>query len=195
MVAVYVAQVLLYSIGGINLYSQVISYFAPTKANFITRPWTLVTSIFLHDVSNPLHILVNSLFLFFVGQALERRVGRKRLLYLFFGGGILASIAQIPLLPEGFVLIGASGAVFAVIGGLTAISPKMPIFLFFLLPIPLWMFAVGYGIHELAQALIGDGNVAHMAHFAGLLIGAGYGYKLRKDFGKKFGRSRSPFTF
>lgn len=194
MVITYIGQALTKTIGGEGLYSSLISYLAPSRGHLFTRPWTLVTSIFLHSVENPFHLFINGIFLFFLGPALERRVGRKRFLYIFLGGGVLAAVAQLTLVSGNYVLLGASGALFAVIGGLTAISPRMPIFLFFILPMPLWVFAFGFGAYELIQAFIREDSIAHIAHFSGLIVGLLYGYKLRREFKKKFERfSSSPF--
>lgn len=154
-------------------------YLAPSRSTFITRPWTIVTGIFAHG--GFFHLFVNGLVLFFIGSVLERRIGRNRFVYLFLTAGILSSIAQVFVIPnETWVGLGASGAIFGVLGALTALAPRMPIFLFFILPMPLWMLTLVYGSFEAVMALTGaGGNVGHMAHFTGLIIGLVYGYKLR----------------
>lgn len=55
-------------------------YFDPNY--LVTRPWTLITYIFLHN--GLVHLLFNMLVLYFFGTALERRIGNKQLLAIFF---------------------------------------------------------------------------------------------------------------
>lgn len=166
-------------------------YLAPSRSTLLTRPWTVVTGIFAHG--DFFHFFMNGLILFFIGLALERRIGRKKFVYLFLTAGVLSSIAQIFVIPnETFVGLGASGAIFGVLGALTVMAPRLPILLFFFIPMPLWMLTVGYGSIEAILALTGaSDNVGHMAHFSGLLIGLVFGYKFKRDVRKL--RKYSPF--
>ena len=80
------------------------------------RPWTLATNIFLHG--NADHLLFNLLSLFLFGTALEEEVGGKRLLLVFFVSGIVGSVGFVILRDSPAVLLGASGAIYGVIGAL-----------------------------------------------------------------------------
>ena len=90
--------------------------------------YRIITSMFLHaDLS---HIFNNMLVLFFIGDNLERAAGKLKYLILYMGGGILAGITSIGYnmwkeynqLSEGItVSIGASGAIFGVIGAMLLI--------------------------------------------------------------------------
>ena len=78
--------------------------------------WRIITPIFIH--AGPLHLLVNMYSLYAIGPAVERFFGRARLLvvYLLSGvAGVLLSLALTPL-PS----VGASGAIFGLLGALTA---------------------------------------------------------------------------
>src|SRR3989344_4459500 len=55
-----------------------------------SRPWILVTSMFLHG--GVYHILINMYMLLVFGQLLEQQIGTKRFLMLYFGSGILAGL-------------------------------------------------------------------------------------------------------
>ncbi|KXA91927.1 hypothetical protein AKJ63_00380 [candidate division MSBL1 archaeon SCGC-AAA259D18] len=166
-------------------------YLAPSRSTLLTRPWTIVTGIFAHGYF--LHFFINGLVLFFIGSALERRIGREKFIYLFLTAGILSSIAQILVIPnETFVALGVSGAIFGVLGALTVIAPRLPILLFFFIPMPIWILTCGFGIWTVISALTGFAKgIGHMAHFSGLLIGLAYGYKLRKEVRRR--RRPSPF--
>src|SRR5690606_33832051 len=89
----------------------------------LTRPWTLVTYMFLH--AGLWHLLFNMLGLFFFGPRLEALLGERDffLLYLISGlGGALLSLGA----PYAAV-VGASGAVFGVLYGFARYWPREPI--------------------------------------------------------------------
>lgn len=167
-------------------FGSLLYYLAPSQATVLERPWTLLTSIFAHG--GVLHLTFNGIVLFFIGPALERRIGRNKFTYLFLGAGVLAGAAQIAVMNTNVVVLGASGAILAILGTLTALAPRMPVLLFFIIPMPLWLLTLGYGIISGFFAFTGGGGaVGHMAHFAGLVIGLIYGYKLRRDRRERYG--------
>jgi membrane associated rhomboid family serine protease len=75
--------------------------------------WRLVTAGFLH--ASPIHILFNMLLLWWFGSPLEAMVGRARFLGIYFVS-ILAGSAGALLLAPDQVVVGASGAVFGILG-------------------------------------------------------------------------------
>jgi uncharacterized protein len=152
---------------------------------FLTRPWTVVTSVFAHDPFNFSHLFVNGLVLVFFGQTTERLIGTRRFTYLFLGAGILAGIAQVvftmlvfPGEPTG--ALGASGAIQGVMGTLVVLAPTLTVLVFFVIPAPLWALTIFYVIYDLFFNVFGRSGVAGVAHLAGLAVGLGYGYYLRK---------------
>jgi len=147
--------------------------------------WTWVTSIFAHGGFG--HIAMNSIALYFFGPVVERYVGSRRFTALFVGAGVLAGLAQIgtsavvsgALVGPG--VLGASGAIMAVLGLLTVLNPNLKVYLYFILPMPLWVLTFGFaalslfaGFGSLGGGFLG-GNVAHFAHLAGLVVGLAYG--------------------
>ncbi len=153
--------------------------------------WTWVTSVFAHSRVSFLHIVGNSIVLYFFGPLVERYVGSKKFAALFVVSGALAGLGHVGaslLLSPGVptAVLGASGAVFAVLGVLTVLNPDLKIYLYFLIPIPLWLFTIGFALLSVvwfiepatAQAT-GQGNVAHFAHLVGLVIGLAYGYRVK----------------
>lgn len=81
--------------------------------------WRLLTCMFLHFGSR--HLFNNMLVLAFVGDRLEKLVGKLRYMLIYFGGGLLAGVISAGLDYFGndfYVSAGASGAVFAVVGAL-----------------------------------------------------------------------------
>ncbi len=159
------------------------------SAENIEYIWTIFTSIFAHSPSNIMHIIGNSIILLFFGRILEKHIGSKNFTYLFIFSGIIAGLSQIGLnvilgTPEIGVL-GASGALLGVLGALTVYNPKMKVYLYFILPIPLWLITVGYVILSIVGIVsMGSimGNIAHTAHVVGLFIGIIYGLKTKDKY-------------
>jgi membrane associated rhomboid family serine protease len=143
-------------------------------ASFLSRPWTILTSMFVH--ASFWHIFANMLTLYFFGTYLSRLVGRGRFLMVYFGGGILGGILFILLAPPLSVAVGASGAIFALAGALVVLRPRLPVFIFPIpAPIPLWVAVIG-GFLILSFLSF----IAWQAHLGGLVLGLIAGYIFRK---------------
>lgn len=150
--------------------------------------WTWVTSVFAHSPAGFAHIVGNGIILFFFGPVLEQRIGSNRFAGLFLLSGMAAGLAQVGF---GFAIgdpisgvLGASGAIMAVLGVLTVLNPDLKVYLYFILPIPIWLLTGGYaalsvfGMLAQGSALT---NIAHAAHLVGLLIGLAYGQHLKGE--------------
>lgn len=144
--------------------------------------WTWITSVFAHG--GIFHIVANSIGIFFFGQVVERRIGTKRFVGLFLVSGAAAGLAQIgstlALVGPGAQIgvLGASGALLAIMGVLTILNPGLKVYLYFILPVPIWALTIGFAALSLLEGFGvagGGGNVAHWAHLAGLGIGLVYG--------------------
>lgn len=98
--------------------------------------WTLLTSVFMH--ANFTHILFNMISLFFVGSLLEKIIGKRRYVWFYLAAGIFASLVFSALAgffgssylgsklfgSPGIYGIGASGAIFGLLGVLVVLTPK-----------------------------------------------------------------------
>ena len=151
-------------------------------ASFLARPWTLVTNLFVHG--GIWHILANMITLYFFGSYLSRLIGMKRLLIVYFGGGILGNIFYLLLAPSPFsIAIGASGAVFALGGALAVMMPRLRVFVFPIpAPLPLWVAVIGgFIILTIVSPFL---QIAWQAHLGGLVLGlvAGYIFRRRKRY-------------
>ena len=110
--------------------------------------WRLATYMFLHG--GFWHLLLNMLPLAFFGRDVEERFGTPRFALLYFGSGMLGGLGWVLISGTGSELcIGASGAVFGVIGAFAAAFPdrQIMLLLFFVLPVTMTarMMAIGYG--------------------------------------------------
>ena len=146
------------------------------RASFLSRPWTILTSMFVHG--GFLHIFANMLTLYFFGSYLSRLVGNTKFLIVYFAGGILGGILFMLLASPFSVAIGASGAVFALAGALVLMRPKLPVIIFPIpAPIPLWVAVIG---GFLILSFLPNSNIAWQAHLGGLVLGLIAGYIFRK---------------
>ncbi len=149
------------------------SLFGLQPAGFLSRPWTIVTSMFIHAGFG--HIIANMLTLYFFGTFLSRLIGDRKFLLVYFGGGILGCIFFILLASPFHIAIGASGAIFALGGVLAVMRPKLRVLVFFMIPAPLWLAVIGGFI-----ILSFFPNIAWQAHLGGLILGLIAGYFFRK---------------
>ncbi len=140
------------------------------------RVWTLVSSIFLHG--NPAHLVLNIIALFFFGRALEDKLSLKSFLVVFFVGGIVGNLFVLFTYPMEQIVIGASGAVFAIMGTAIILSPFDFIPYPIPIPLPLALIGVFVAVSEIISFLAGGhGNVAHIAHIGGLSSGLVFGFR------------------
>lgn len=141
----------------------------------LERPWTLISSIFLHG--NIWHLLGNMVTLFFFGRYLSNLLGNRKFLFIYFIGGILGSVFYVNLAPPFSISIGASGAVFALGGVLAVMRPKLRVLVFPIpIPVPLWAAVIGGFI-----VISFFPNVAWQSHLGGLVFGLVSGYFLRRQ--------------
>lgn len=145
--------------------------------------WRLVTYMFLHG--DIWHIFINMLMLVVFGREMESLLGTRSLTHLYFGCGMLAGIGWIVISGAGQeYCIGASGAVFGIMGAFAAIFPerRITLLLFFVLPVNVKArtMAIGLGIIALLSLMGDDGSIAHAAHLAGGLAGYLYGRRARR---------------
>lgn len=143
---------------------------------FPIRPWTILTSMFVHaDIG---HLVGNMITLFFFGRFFMALVGPNKFLWVYFGGGILGSIMYLLLGDTYSIAFGASGAVYAIAGALVVMMPKLRVYLYFIVPMPLWVVVLVFFVVWSIPGLVSS-NVAWQAHLGGLVAGlvAGYFFK------------------
>lgn len=176
--------------------SEILIYLNPEFINYVAiKPssilqgkylWTIITSFFMHG--SPSHLLVNMLSLFFIGNFVEKLIGRKRFFLFYLVSGIIASlffVASGLLLNQNDFAVGASGAIFALGGVLMILTPKLPVLVFFIIPMPMWLaMLVLLGVLW-AISFAFNVPIGNIAHLGGLLTGVAYGVYLRKKYSRK----------
>jgi membrane associated rhomboid family serine protease len=137
--------------------------------------WQLVTYGFLHGSIT--HIVFNMLALWMFGGAIERLFGSRPFALYYFVcviGAALAQLATVHYFTGGFYpTLGASGGVFGLLLAYGMMYPHARILLLFPpIPMPAWLFVIGYGAVELVLGVTGtQSGVAHFAHLGGMAFG------------------------
>ena len=159
--------------------NKVVFLLGLSPATFLEQPWAIVTSMFTH--SGLWHILINMLMLYFYGTFLSQLIGNKSLLIIYFCGGLLGNIFYLLLALNPFsIVIGASGAIFALGGTLAVLTPRLKVYVFPIpVPMDLWIAVIG-GFLILSVVPV----IAWQAHLGGLVLGliAGYYFRKRRPF-------------
>ena len=155
---------------------EIIYFLGLTPGLLPQQPWTIISSMFVHSIPWPWHILFNMVALYFLGSFLIRAAGEKSFLAVFLLGGVAGNLFFILLANPFSTGIGASGGVFALAGALAVIVPRVPVFILFIpIPMPLWIAV----IILLAISFLFS-NIAWQAHLGGLLLGLVAGFIFRR---------------
>lgn len=135
--------------------------------------WRFVTAIFLHG--GVVHLLYNLFALALFGIILEKLIGSNRFLLVFFASGIIANLIAVNFYSSS---LGASGAIYGILGCLAVIRPLMMIWAFGF-PMPMFIAAilwVGAGV----LGIFMPSNVGDIAHLSGIGVGFIIGLFLRE---------------
>ena len=146
-------------------------------------PWSYVqvfSSMFVHG--DLLHLLGNSLFLAFFGFPFEQRIGGQRFVAIYILTGICAVVAELAILGDDpALMMGASGAIFGILGAFAARFPRqivpvpIPLPIMFIVRMPIYLGAAMFLAFQLFYAYytfeFGSDGVAYFAHIGGLLGG------------------------
>ncbi|HOT59132.1 MAG TPA: rhomboid family intramembrane serine protease [Spirochaetales bacterium] len=138
--------------------------------------WQPFTYMFVHAGFQ--HIFFNMLGLLIFGLAVERTMGSKEFLLFYLVTGTLAGIFSLVVFTVMNIsapLVGASGAIFAVLFAYAVIYPLSLIYIWGIIPVRAPVLVLGYTILEIFNEIMGlQGNVAHLTHLAGFAFSALY---------------------
>ena len=149
------------------------------------RIWTLLAALFVH--ASVVHLVGNMLFLYVFGSTLEKTVGSRNHLIIFFTGGLAGFMLSLPFMPRGAGLLGASAAIFTLAACVMLVRPLKFSWLFFA---PQGLVALIYFVYNILvvahPSLIHgyDPHVAYVAHIIGFLTGLPFGVALSKQWKK-----------
>ncbi len=153
-------------------------------------PPALVTSMFLH--AGWVHVIGNMLYLWIFGDTVEDTLGHGRFLLFYIAAGAAAAVGHIAFNPHSFVpMIGASGAVSAVLGAYFVLYPRSRVLTAVVLLVYVDLVEIHaiffLGVWFLMQLFSGaaslgvrtEGGVAVWAHVVGFLAGLTVGTATR----------------
>lgn len=164
----------------IKLFSVHINYLdyvslSSNSINLFWKPWSIISYAFFH--SGILHLVMNMLMLFYVGRLFTTFFTQKQLLGTYILGGIFSGLIFIvgynflPALNNvNANMVGASGAIMAVLIATTTYQPFMEVRLFGVWKLPLWQIAFLFLFIDMIQLSISNTG-GHIAHLSGALFG------------------------
>lgn len=130
-----------------------------------------LTSGFLHvDMS---HLFVNMLTLYFFANVVIFNMGAAQFLLIYLGSLLLGNLFAYFFHKEEpyYTAVGASGAVMGILYSAILLQPDMMLGLFFIIPIPAYVFGIGYLLYTLYGMRSRQDNIGHDAHFGGAMGG------------------------
>ena len=169
-----------------NLEQLVIQFLAlpADPSRILTRPWTIVTYMFLHY--DLLHILFNLLWLFWFGKIFLEYLNAKKLYSVYLLGGLTGGLVYVlafnlfPAFSESVplsVALGASAAVLAIVMAISFYVPNYTIRLLLIGPVKLKYIALATIIIDILSIRSGNAG-GHLAHLGGALFGIVYASQL-----------------
>ena len=163
----------------IHLTEAILKYFAvPANINMLlSRPWTLLTYMFLH--TEFMHILFNMLWLYWFGVIFVQYLSQRQLLGTYIFGGIAGAlfyVAAFNLFPvfgdlrESSIALGASASVLAIVVAISFYVPEYSIRLLFIGPVKIKYIAIITIIIDVFMISTSNSG-GHLAHLGGALWG------------------------
>lgn len=180
IVLTYLLQFVVLGVFGSDMHNAIFTLSSENPAYI----WTWFTSIFAHSPQSITHILFNGIVILFFGRLIENAIGSRKYAVFFVFCGLIAGLSQLGLaliMNETINILGASGAALGLLGILTILKPDLKVYLYFILPVPIWTITIFYVLFSIYSMTTGFfAGTAHMAHLVGLIIGLLYGQKIKK---------------
>lgn len=139
----------------------------------------MISSGFLH--ADLTHLIFNILTLWFFAPVVSSYLGNFSFGLIYFGSLIFGSLLTMVFHKNdyGYRAVGASGAVTGVLYSAILLQPDMMLGIFFIIPIPAYLFGILYLLYSIYGMKAKNDNIGHTAHFGGAI--GGYLITLIKD--------------
>lgn len=137
----------------------------------IIHPWTIITYGFLHG--GFWHLFLNMVVLNFAGRFFLTYFTQKQLFGLYMLGMVFSGLSfpiLAPLLGDGGIIVGASGAVMAVLLATTIYGPNLELRLWGIIKLKLWHFTAFFLLTDILYLLV-ENTGGHVAHLSGAFFG------------------------
>lgn len=172
-----------------NVFNAIHNQFSipPKFVEFITRPWTIFSYAFAHSMTDIFHILFNMLALYWFGKLFVEYLGSDKLIALYLLGALAAGVTYllffntIPFFKERSTfegMVGASGAIYAVMVATAVLLPNYTFFLLFFGPVKI-KYIVGFYIVLSFLGSVGSNAGGNIAHLGGAFMGFIYTKQLQ----------------
>ncbi|HBG77903.1 MAG TPA: hypothetical protein DDW84_03495 [Phycisphaerales bacterium] len=176
-VGIYLACIIIKPLGNF-----IYDWFSVDSTSFVRyfQVWRLVGYQFLHDLHDPLHLIMNMVGLYFLGPTLERFWHSKKFLIFYLlcgvaGGLSYLALSYFPQVGRG-QLVGASGAILGMLAACAILFPQFVVFIF-IFPVPIRVASALFMMFYVINIFTGGANAGgDAAHLAGMLLGGGYVY-------------------
>ena len=131
----------------------------------------MFTSAFLH--ADVVHLAFNMIALYSFAPVVTQSMGNITFLLIYIGSLIFGSLLTMVFHGNeyNYRAVGASGAVTGIIYSAILIYPEMTIGIFGIIPLPAYIFGIGYLLYSIYGMKAKLDNVGHMAHFGGAIGG------------------------
>lgn len=132
----------------------------------------MISSAFLHADYG--HLIFNMLTLYFFAPVVITYLGNMTFLLIYAGSLVFGSLLTLVMHKDDYSYraIGASGAVTGVLYSAILLQPDMSLYLFFVpIPIPAYIFGIGYLLYSIYGMKAKNDNIGHTAHFGGAVGG------------------------
>jgi membrane associated rhomboid family serine protease len=154
---------------------------------FLTRPWTIITYSFMHDLSGIIHILFNMIALYWFGRLFVEYLGSDKLIALYILGAISGAVLYlithntIPFFIEqpSLGMVGASAAVIAIVVSTAVLLPDYTFFLLLIGPVKI-KYVAAITVFLSFLGTVGTNPGGNIAHLGGAIMGFVYIKQLQR---------------
>lgn len=131
----------------------------------------MLSSGFLH--ADIMHLAFNMLTLWFFAPVVIGGLGTFSFVLIYFGSLIFGSLLTMLFHKNDYSYraVGASGAVTGVLYSAILLQPNMMLGIFFVIPIPAYLFGILYLLYSIYGMRAKNDNIGHTAHFGGAIGG------------------------
>ncbi len=133
--------------------------------------YQIFTSGFLH--ANVSHLMVNMLTLYFFANIVIYALGSPAFIVVYLASLLVGNLFSYYFHKDdyNYTAVGASGAVMGILYSAILLQPDMTLGLFFIIPIPAYVFGIGYLLYTIYGMKRQNDNIGHDAHFGGATAG------------------------
>ena len=169
---IVIAANVIFSLKGFNDFSFFEKYKFNIGAIKRGEQVRMISSGFLHV--SEMHLFFNMFTLYFFANPVISHLGEINFLIVYFGSLIVGNILSLYFHKNEYhySAVGASGAVTGILYAAILLNPDMSLYMFFIpVPIPGYVFGIGYLLYSIYGMKNRVGNIGHDAHFGGAIGG------------------------